>query len=209
MITKEMPFKEKLEGIMSMKKLVEDFTEPLVQEELGKEKLIELQNIWRKEAIPTPPDSSDEQKYEIAYKNFLQQWITANNFMIKYKGDAGMAKFVSEAVAGWKRKYSGSAAKLKILWALSPNSAFQKLSNTLAYKLQMFSPFTVSELNEKRMIITVPSCKMLQNRDTSDFCLNACQNVIPAWLESQFNVKMDQNRKGQGCIVTFTPFNKK
>jgi len=206
---KEMPFKEKLEGILSMKKLLEDFTTPLVLQELGKEELIELQSIWHKETIATPSDSSDELKYEVAYKNFLQQWITANNFMIKYGGDVGMAKFVNEAIAGWKRKYSGSGRQLKILWALSPKSAFKRLSSTLAYKLQMFSPFTVSELNENHMIITVPTCKMLQNRDTNDFCLNACQNIIPAWLESEFNVKMDHNRKGQGCVVTFTPFNSK
>ncbi len=80
------------------------------------------------------------------------------------------------------------------------------MAKRLAYSLQIFSPFTVSELNQKRMVLTATPCKIRTVRSRDDFCLAACQNIIPAWLERQFNVKMTHRRDGNNCSVTIEPF---
>jgi hypothetical protein len=59
---REMPYKEKLEGIMSFASLVEDFAPRLVRAELGKEKVGELWEIWKTESEPIPDGASDRDK---------------------------------------------------------------------------------------------------------------------------------------------------
>lgn len=206
---KEMPYGEKLEGILGFQELLEDFAPRLVSEELGKEKMDELQGIWQKESELIPKDASDKDKYEIAYRNFLQNWVSAQNFMSTHKsqsGDAGGVKFMHEAIEAWKRKYALSAFWLKIMWRISPKNAFETLAKRLAYQLQVFSPFTISQLNGDRMTLAVAPCKILDVRKRNDFCVLACQNIIPSWLEAQFNVKMSSERQGTNCTVSFSPF---
>ncbi len=203
---KKMTSIEKLNGILGFEKLVEEFSLHLVRNELGKEEAEELQSTWQKTFQPIPQNASDEEKYEIAYKNFLQNWVAANNFMGKYQGEDGTKKFMHAAIEAWKRKYSRNALALKIIWAFSPKYAFQVLTKKLAYELQIFSPFTVTEMNKERLVLDVTPCKIAEAQRDSSFCVMACQNIIPAWLEAQFNVNMSQNRQGTNCTVSFTPF---
>lgn len=204
----QMPYREKLEGILRLDKLVEDFAPHVVKTELGKEKLQELRAIWEAQSEPIPAESSDQEKYEIAYRNFLKKWVAANNLMKKYQGEAGTSKYMKAAIEGWKKQYTPIALELKILWGLSPKTAFQKLANRLAYSLQVFSPFVVTELNENQLTLSVTPCKITGLPMGNDFCVMACQNIIPAWLQAQFNVKMSSHRKGTDCTVVFKPFDK-
>ncbi len=201
---KEMPYSKKLESILSFTDLVKDFASRLVQTELGKEKLNELQTLWQYESEKIPENASDKEKYDIAYRNFISYWVDSNKFMVKHKGDVGRAKFMHEAVAAWKRKYAGSAFAVKTVWALAPKNAFRSLAKRLAYELQVFSPFTVAELTDRQMILNVQHCKITD--ESNDFCVMACQNIIPAWLEAQFKVRMVSNRQGASCTVKFAPF---
>lgn len=202
----EMTYSEKFSAMLSYIKLVEEFAPRLVTEELGKEKTEELRGIWERELQSIPKDASSKDKYEIAFRNFMQKWVTANNFMVEHQGEAGIKEFMYEAIEAWKRKYSRSALIFRIVSSVSSKMAFQRLAERLAFQLQAFSPFVVSELDEKHMTLTVAPCNILQTRGKTDFCIMACQNIIPSWLRSQFNIKMKSERQGANCIVTFTPF---
>jgi hypothetical protein len=151
-------------------------------------------------------DASEIDKYEIAYKNLLQNWVTANNFMGKYLGEDGAMKYNQSAISAWKRKYAGSAYALRIIGSVSRKTAFRILSKRLAYQLQVFSPFSVSEFDEDHMTLNVSPCKINSVRKRNDFCLMACQNIIPTWLEGQFKTKMSHRHQGENCIVTFSYF---
>ncbi len=203
---KQMPYREKLEGIIRLDMLVEDFAPRVVNQALGKEKVQELKAIWQTQSEPTSTEASDREKYEIAYRNFLKKWVTANDLMKKYDGDTGTSKYMKAAIDGWRKQYGRSSLMLKIMWKLSPKTAFQKLATQLAYSLQVFSPFTTTELKENRMTLAVNPCKIAGLPMGNDFCVMACQNIIPSWLEAQFNVKMNSQKQGTDCTVSFEPF---
>ncbi len=201
-----MPFSEKLGGILVYTKMSEDFAQQLVKEEFGKEKVEELRNLWNQGIESIPEGVSVEDKYEIAYRNFMRKWVYANNFMTVREGDAGATKYMHAAMDAWKRKYSFNASLLKVVGAFSRKKAFEMLTKGLAYQLQAFSPFSVTEFKENRMVLSVSPCKILTDRNGANFCNMACQNIIPAWLQAQFNVKMNMNRQGDSCSVIFEPF---
>jgi hypothetical protein len=106
---KEMPYLEKFEGILDYTKLVEGFAPEVVRNELGKEKVEELRSIWETKKELIPKDASDKEKYEVAYRNFMNMWVNANKFMGEHQGDAGTAKFMQAAISAWKMKYAHSA----------------------------------------------------------------------------------------------------
>ena len=110
------------------------------------------------------------------------------------------------AIAGWQQRYSGSALVTKIIGSISRQTAFRMLAKRLAYKLQVFSPFSVSELNGNRMILAVNPCKIPGASGGNAFCQLACQNIIPVWLARQFDIKMYTDKHGTDCTVTFEPF---
>jgi hypothetical protein len=203
---REMPYVEKYNEILGMMKVLEGFAPQLVKDELGDDKLDELRNIWKQEADQVTKDASDKEKYEVAYRNFMNNWVSTSNFMVKHQKDVGSTKFMRAAIAGWNRKYVSQALILRTMRNISSKTAFKTLAKRLAYQLQAFSPFSVKELTDKKMILTVTPCKILETREGNNFCSKACQNIIPSWLEKQFNIKMVFNRQGENCLVTFEPF---
>jgi len=202
---KEMPYDEKFTDILDYTKMVEGFAPQLVKKELGEEKVVELRSLWKEGTEPIPEDASDKDRYEIAYRNFMRKWVSANNLMGTHQGEAGTKKYMQAAIAAWKRKYL-YAFVLKFVGGVSRKTAFRILAKRLAYQLQAFSPFSVTELKENRMVLTVTPCKILTDQNGSSFCSMACQNIIPSWLEAQFKVKMNLNRQGANCSVIFEPF---
>jgi hypothetical protein len=201
--SKQMNFNQKLNSIMSFTDIVEQFAPQVVQRELGEEKTRELQNLWKKGTEPIPIEAPDSEKYEVAYRNFMYKWVSANDLMRINKGEEGVSSYMKAAISGWKKKYSRSSYMLKIMAGISRKRAFKLLSSRLAYELQVFSPYTVAELNEKRMILDVRPCKIIKNQNGANFCISACQNIIPSWLQSQYNLKMVPNRQGENCTMTF------
>ena len=203
---KEMPYGEKFEGILGYTKMVEGFAPQLVKRELGEERADELRNLWKKGAEPIPEDASDKDKYEIAYRNFMWKWVSANNFMTMHQGEDGTKKYMQAAIAAWNRRYALRGLLFKLVGGISRKTAFRMVSKGLAYQLQAFSPFSVTEFKDNRMVLTVAPCKILADKDGVNFCLMACQNIIPSWLQAQFNVKMNLNRQEENCSVIFEPF---
>jgi hypothetical protein len=203
---KEMPYQEKFEAILGYTKMVESFAPQLIKKELGEEKVDELDNLWKKETQLIPEDASDKDKYDIAYRNFMLKWVSANNLMGTYHGEDGTKKFMQAAISAWNRRYSLRGLTFKVVGGIARKTAFRTISKGLAYQLQAFSPFAVTELNEKRMVLSVAPCKILTDQFGASFCSMACQNIIPSWLEKQFNVKMNLTRQGENCSVIFEPF---
>ncbi len=203
---KEMPYSEKLGGILVYTKMTENFAMHLVAQEFGKEMLDELQNLWTQGLESIPEGASDKEKYEVAYRNFMRKWMYSNNFMTVRQGEAGASKYMHAAIEEWRKKYALDAAVLKFVGIFSRKAAFKMLTKEMAYKLQVFSPYVVTEFKEDRMVLSVSPCKILQDRNGVSFCTFACQNIIPSWLETQFNVKMGLNRHEDSCSVVFEPF---
>jgi hypothetical protein len=203
---KEMPYDEKLTSILGYTKMVESFAPQLVKKELGEEKVDELRNLWKKRTEQIPEDASDKDKYEIAYRNFMWKWVSANDFMLTHQGEAGTKNYMQAAIAAWNRKYALRGLSFKVVGGISRKTAFRKVLKGLAYQLQVFSPLSVTELKENRMVFAVTPCKILTNQNGNSFCSMACQNIIPSWLEAQFNVKMNLSRQGSNCNVIFEPF---
>ena len=138
----------------------------------------------------------------------MRNWVSASNLMEKYQGEVGHSKFMRAAISAYRQKYAGSARTLRMVGGISSKAAFKSLFTRLAYDLQVFSPFVVSELNENRMILKVAPCKILETQGGKDFCRKACRNIIPTWLEEQFSVKMSQDRTEDSCSAVFQPFKK-
>ena len=203
---KEMPYQEKYDEILKYMDVTEGFVIPLVKEELGKAKVKELRDLWKKETEPIPEGTSDKDRYEIAYRNFMRNWVSAHNFMRENLGWYGARKFLTAAIKGWERRYSSDALLLKIVGSVSRKTAFRTLAKELAYKLQAFSPFMVSELDENHMILTVNPCKITEMPEGPDFCSLACQLIIPVWLSQQFNIWMKPKKHGADCTVVFEPY---
>ena len=203
---KQMTFNQKLTSILSFTDIVEKFAPHIVQSELGEENLNELRNLWKQGTQPIPAEAPDNEKYEVAYRNFMYKWVSANKLMRVNKGEEGASIYMKAAISGWKKKYSRSAFMFKILTGISPKRAFRLLSNRLSYELQVFSPYTISELSERHMTLDIRPCKIIKNQDGIDFCVTACQNIIPSWLQAQYNLKMIPKRQGENCTMTFEPF---
>jgi hypothetical protein len=205
---KEMPSHEKYRAMLDLIDLVRDFAPKFVKNELGQAAADELLEKWAKESLPIPRELTYETKYDLAHRNFLQNWITALNFVADHK-EASTDDYMKVAIDAWVRKESSSSLGLKIFRSISSSeAAFEALATGLAYKLQIFTPYTVTELNKSRMVFEMAPCKMREIRGSDDFCLAACQNIIPSWLSKQFNVGMQHKRNGNNCTVSFQPFQK-
>jgi hypothetical protein len=203
---KEMPYDEKYGSVLDYMKLLEDFVLPLVKEDLGDEKVAELKSIWQKESEPIPEGASHKEKYEAAYCNWLRNWASAFNFVSKHLGESGTEKFKHEDAEALKRKNASPALFiLRLMRAISPQTAFRTFAKQMAYQLQVFTPFSISELTGHRMVANLPHCKVLDAQGCDDFCIVGCQKISPLWMKNQFNVKMTTERKGKSCTVTLTP----
>jgi hypothetical protein len=203
---RQMTFNEKLRNIQKYEKNIRSYTKSLVKDKLGKERLEELETVWNKNSKTIPPNAKDEEKYEVAYKNYLQTYVIGEHFMAKCQGHFGVAEFNRAAINSMRKTGTTSSNVLaKTMMAVTPKTSFQTIAKELAYRLQVFSPFTVDQLDENQMVLTLTPCKIASN--SRDFCNVACQNVIRIWLEAQFNINMVSTIQGPNCTVKITPFN--
>ena len=203
---KEMPYNEKYNMVRDNIKLFETFVPSFVKKHLGDQAVVEQQEIWREGIRPIPEDASFEEKYEIAYGNFI--WIAKSNFSFirKHMGEDGIAEFKRVEVEALKRKNAGPALFfLGLVRAISPGSAFTMTNKQFSYQLQWITPFSVSELTRDRAVFNIPHCKILDFQDPDDICLIGCQSIYPMWVAEQFKVRMEFDRQGYSCTCTVTP----
>lgn len=203
---KEMPYNEKYNMVQDSIKLMETLVPSFVKKHLGDKAVVECQKIWREGIRPIPEDASFEEKYEIAYGNFI--WMGKSNlsFIRKHMGEDGITHFTRAEVEALKRKNAGPALFfLGLIRALSPGSAFTMINKKFSYQIQWITPFSVSELTRDKAVFNIPRCKILDFQDSDDLCRIGCQSIYPLWVVEQFKVRMEFAPRGHSCTCTVTP----
>jgi hypothetical protein len=203
---KEMPFNEKYDGVINYTKVLESFALPLVKENLGDEKVAELKSIWQEESEPVPESGSYEEKYEVAFRNWVRKWQSAYIFASNQLGEGGAEKFEFAAIEENKRRTAGSELQMyRFVRAISRKSAFQTFAKQMAYKFQVFTQLSLSELTGQSAVMKMPHCKILDVEGGDDFCTVGCQKAFPVAVKDLFNVKVTYELKGKSCTATFAP----
>jgi hypothetical protein len=203
---KEMPYSEKYYKTLDYMELLDTFVPPLVQKHLGNEKVTELQKIWLDGLTPVPADASFEEKYEIVYGDWVRKWSNAFKFVQTHLGEEGIEEFKYADVNALKKKSSGFALYLlKVVRAISPSLAFSMVAKQLSFQLQVFTPFSILEMNKQKAVFNAPRCKILDISNSEEFCCIGCQIISPLWLAEQFRVVMKTARQGNSCTITLTP----
>lgn len=203
---KEMPYSEKYAKVMDSIDFDEKFILPFVREHLDDQAAVQIKKTWQEGAQSIPEAASIEEKYEIAYSNWV--WLAKNTFgfIREHMGEEGINKFERAEVDALKRKNASPALLiLKLVRIFSPGTAFTMTSKQMGYELQWITPFTVTELTRQRTVFDIPRCKILDYPDTEDMCLIGCQGTYPMWFAEQLKVETTWNRQGNSCTGTITP----
>jgi len=203
---KEMPYEEKFAMVIDNMKFYETFIPPLVQKHLGDPAVAELKKTWQEGVRPLLEGGSFEQKYEMAYGNWIWMAKSAYSFIRKNMGEEGIKKYERAEVEALKRKNTGPALFfLGFLRVFSTGLAFTMTTQKMAYQLQWITPGSLSELTKQRAVLDIPRCKILDFPETEDLCLIGCQSIYPMWVAEQFKVKMEFKRQGNSCTCTLAP----
>jgi len=202
---KEMPYDEKYSGVLSYMKLLDDNVLSLVEKELGAQKVAELNTIWHNVTQTIREDATYEEKFNIAYGNWVRKYASAFNFVSENLGENGVEKWKETAVENLKRKSSSPALfLLKLVRAVSPQTAFRTFAKQVSYQMQVFGSLSVSELSGSRLVVR-SHCKVLDYADSEVLCTVGCQEAFPVALKDVFNVKVTFELKGKICTATFAP----
>ena len=203
---REMPYSEKYASILDYTKLLETFVLFLIKKHLGVEGVTALQEIWQKKLQPVLEDASIRGRYEVAYRNWVMKRASALDFIRYHLGEDGVKEFIREDVKVLKRKSSSPASfLLKIVRKFSHKFVFRAIAKRMAYQLQICIPYTITELTRRRLVITLPHCKVLDFQGGEDACVISCQIIYSTWLNEQFKMKMRSEREGKSCKITITP----
>ena len=203
---KEMPYSEKYAKVIDNMKFSETWIVPFMQKHLGDQAVSELKGIWQKGFKSIPEGASFEEKYEVAYGNWIWHAKNIFSFVRERMGEEGLKKFErADVEALIKKNDSPALLMLKIIRAFSPGTAFGMTAKQMAYQLQWLSPYSVSELTHTKVVLDIPRCKILDFPDTEDICFVGCQSTYPKWVAEQFKVEMKHNRQGNSCTGTLAP----
>lgn len=202
---KPMSYAEKYTRVLDDAKR-DEFVVGFVAQHLGAPAAAEY--VKRREAAtePIPANATDETKYEIAYRNWLAGAGVAFGFVREKMGQGGLEEI---AEAGAESLIRANAKPglfmLAVIRAFSRDKAFEMVAKKSAYEMQWLTDYSVDELNSEKLVIDVPRCKILDYPQTEDVCLIGCQREYPRWLARQLHVKMEAERRGNSCTLTFTP----
>ncbi len=203
---KEMPYSEKYAKTIDNLKFEETFVLNFVQKHLGGQAAAEIKKTWQEGYKSIPETASFEEKYEIAFSNWIWELKNTYSFYRKRMGEEGIKKSERAYVEALKRKNASPALLvLKLVRLFSPGTAFTMTSKQMGYQCQWLSPGTVSELTRHRTVFNFPRCKVLDYPDTEDICLIGCKNTQAMWVAEQFMVAMKFDRQGNSCTLTLTP----
>lgn len=201
---KEMPSKEKYANVMAAIKQA-SYVSGFIEKNLGSQALAEYQEESEKGIKPIPENASDEEKYEIAYGNFMRLGFVFG-FVRQRLGEDGLQKLIRTDVDEMKRANASPALVLvKLIKAIAPGAAFTMMAKKIAYNLQWTTPFTVPELSRNRLVMDVPHCKVLDYTGGEDVCVVGCQDIYGLWFAEQFGLELKTERKNSSCIMTVSP----
>jgi hypothetical protein len=203
---KEMPYNEKYAKVIDNMKFDEKFILPFLQKHLGEQAVGVLKETWQKGVKSIPESASFEEKYGLAYGNWICLAKSTYRFIREQLGEDGIKKFERAEVEALKRKNAGPALfVLKLVRLFSPSTAFSMTSKQMGYQFQWLTPFSVPELTRHKAVLNIPRCKILDFLETEDICFVGCQSTYPMWAAEQFIVDMKCNRQGNSCTITLTP----
>ena len=106
---KEMPYSEKYALVQKNIRFDEGYVLPFIQKHLSNEAVAELQKIWREANKPIPENASAEDKYEIAYGNWISMVRAMYNFIREKLGENGIEEIKRTEVEALKRENAGPA----------------------------------------------------------------------------------------------------
>jgi hypothetical protein len=106
---KEMPYSEKYAKVIDSMKFSETPNVPFVQKHLGDQAVAEFRKTRQEGMKPIPEGASFEEKYELAYANWI--WFGKNTFSFirKRMGGDGLKKFERTQVEVLKKKNASPA----------------------------------------------------------------------------------------------------
>jgi hypothetical protein len=201
-----MPYSEKHAKVIDNMKFDEKFILPFVQKHLGEQAASVLKETWQKGVKSIPESASFEEKYDVAYGNWICLAKSTYRFIREQLGEDGIKKFERAEVEALKRKNAGPALfVLKLVRLFSPSTAFSMTSKQMGYQFQWLTPFSVPELTRHKAVLNIPRCKILDFPETEDICFVGCQSTYPMWVAEQFIIDMKCNRQGNRCTITLTP----
>ncbi|MCX6000596.1 MAG: hypothetical protein NTU41_13705 [Chloroflexi bacterium] len=203
---KEMPYSEKYAKVVDQMKFDEGFILPLVQKGSGDQAAAELKKLWQEGVKPIPEGASFEEKYGIAYSNWIWMAKSAYGLTRQRMGEDGIEKFERAEIEALKKRNAGPALfLLRLMRAILPGTAFTMTVKQMAYQMQWIAPMSVSELTGSKAVLNIPRCKILDFPDVEDICLVGCQSTNPLWIAEQFKAKMAFERQGHSCTCTVAP----
>jgi hypothetical protein len=137
MKVKEMPYSEKYAKVIDNMKFDETFILPFVLKHLGDQAVSLFKETWLKGVKPIPESASFEEKYEIAYSNWIWMVKNAYSFIRNQLGEDGIKKFERAEIEALKRKNAGPALLLlKFVRLFSAGTAFTMTAKQMGYQLQ-------------------------------------------------------------------------
>lgn len=203
---REMSFQEKYKMVLDYHKGLDDEVLPLFRDKLGDQEVKEIKRIWWEELKRIPETATNEEKYGIAYDNWLTNWGTAYRFICEYLSKEGLEDFKELAVEFIKSTIPLPAVQmLKKMRQILPGTAFKMTARTIAYQTQVFTPLIVTELTDKKLVMEIPHCKVLDHPNGEDFCSLGCQKISTIPLKDLFQIAIVMNRQGTSCTGVCTP----
>ena len=106
---KEMPYNEKYAAVLDGMKSEESYAIPFVKEKLSGEKAKELKESWEKQSEPIPEGASDQEKYEIAYRNWARNFESTYQLVSSSLGEEGVEELKQAAVETNIRNNAGAS----------------------------------------------------------------------------------------------------
>jgi len=180
---------------------------PFAEEHLGERPIITLKRRWEAAIKLIPRDATPEQQYEIAYENWISTLQTSYDLVREIMGEPGVEELKARQIQALQE--GDGATKVPFFFglykALAPGAAFKKSASRLIEQMQWFTPFTVQELNDKRAVLEVARCRILEHERANDICDIACRQVYPSWAANEFGIALRFNRQNGGCIATLEP----
>jgi len=202
---KEMPYTEKYERVLGGLKH-DEHVPGFIEQRLGPEAAEEYRQVVGSGLEPIPEEASPQEKYEIAYKNWM--WMSGSTFTFvrERMGEAGLEELAAVGAEMLKRENAGpSLYLLALIRAFSPGRAFVMVAKQSVYEFQWLTPYSVDELSRERGVMSIPHCKILDYPKCEDTCIYGCQREYPRWMAEQLKVKLSFDRRGTSCTATITP----
>jgi len=205
---KVMPDQEKYTMVSDFTRSIDKFALPFFRDQAGEAVEEALIKAWQGGTIAIPDSATDQEKYEIAYENFIWKASKVYELLREELGEESIDQYVQIEIDYLIRENDSLAVKmLSMIKKISPRLAFNLVANQLTYQMQWITPYTIAEKSERKLVLDVAHCKVLDYPNSEDICLIGCQRATTGWVAEQFEVNLDFDRQGQRCTCTATALN--